>query len=93
MPPSRIPDAGYMFDWEGENHIHLAAETPPSLEGAVISSIEAWNIDNKIDDGLADSGLVITYNGKDKTGCLTGTSYNLENEEVKCQMQFVIENN
>lgn len=46
--------------------------------GAVVTTTQAYSIDQKIDDGLADKGLIYTAKGRDYDGqnniCTLGTN-------------------
>lgn len=91
IPASRIHKAGYKIDWNGGLMITFAAERDDLLDGAVLSSFEAWEIDMKLDDGISGKGLVMADNGYDKEGCIEDNGYVHNTNEINCQMHFWID--
>ncbi len=103
-PQSKIKGGGYMITHESTaiygktgNVIEFGSELGNYLWGGVLSSIEAEGIDNKIDDGDADAGLVFSLQGYNGTswqgGCVTGTNsvpsnYSYTNDDPDCRMFF-----
>ncbi len=72
---------------------------PDNIWNSAISPPDAHSIDNKIDDGLADSGNIMTRKGKglaDNT-CVTGAynnkpaNYRLDNTDILCHVNFFID--
>lgn len=54
------------------------------------SSIQSYTMDRKIDDGIANTGKMVTYNGQTGIACLdssTSTLYDLHDQEA-CQPTF-----
>ena len=86
MPAGRIGKSGYMlwaeantnseFAWTDlvfiRNMIIFGSATGGWTNGGVVSSVEAWNIDTKLDDGLPGQGKVWT--GATTSGCVTTTA-------------------
>lgn len=85
IPASRIRNAGYMFEsieigaghvewYEGVyNPIFFFGSVRPALGPAdpVLTAVEAWNIDTKLDDGRPASGRVLTSHNI--ANCVTPT--------------------
>ena len=55
---------------------------------SIVSPQDAYNIDKKYDDGLANSGDIITQDGSGDTGCITSNAYVLTTSTVSCRMWF-----
>lgn len=102
LPESKITSAGYwlrffaaVYTTTNENMINFGVKRGNFLDGSALNSQEAWQIDSKIDDGLAATGIVMTQNGSGDTGCINTTptpdEYELTNEAVRCQMFFTLE--
>lgn len=80
--------------------LHLAVGQPGAGSSAyndfigVMSPIQASNIDIKIDDGVARSGLFRGYRAWSSTkgNCLTGNdgSYLITNSDVACDAEYVV---
>lgn len=77
-----------------DNTIIFATVRLGNLDGSIVSPQEAWAMDEKADDGIANSGLIMARDGG-ATGaplCLTGgDDYLMTNDEIKCQMNFWFE--
>jgi len=103
VPASKIDGGGYLFFYSNvssvnvrtDNHLRFGAENGGSLWGAVINSVDAHYIDEKRDDGLAETGSVRTMNGTGVTGCIVNPgvddSYILTNTSNTCRMFFFLE--
>jgi prepilin-type N-terminal cleavage/methylation domain-containing protein len=53
---------------------------------AILSPQDAYNIDLKMDDGVAQKGLLIAANGTDLGSCLSGGNYVLTNTGLRCRV-------
>ncbi len=98
-PPSKIPEGGYLpvnatVYTETDNFIAFGSERNDAVEGEVVNALEAWQIDNKMDDGKAAEGGVLTLDGSGETGCIDTLPnpdiYDQDNEDIKCRMFFKI---
>lgn len=64
---------------------------------AILTPQEAYSVDVKLDDGLADSGRVLGFNPEGVPGCVTNYhsaasgSYILTNDEVLCKLFFRVD--
>ena len=101
VPAARMKNAGFRIDWTGRvynnsgNHVTLATESNPLLSGSAITPHEAWIIDDKIDDGFADTGDIVATNGDGSAGCVIGNGmtegvYNNALELRSCQLHFFL---
>lgn len=80
-----FPDAPVVFQYgAGPNTNHGTCMDNPAL-----SPEEAWNLDTKMDDGLADSGSMHVLNGAGSTTCLvdqgTDNSFSLQTTGKQCR--------
>ena len=101
LPESKIDTAGYwlrffgaVFTTTNRHFFVFGTKSADFLDGAIVSAPEAWSIDQKIDDGEAATGDVMTQDGSGVTGCLdltpTPNEYNLTTELIRCQMFFLV---
>lgn len=107
LPRSRINNGSYRLARTGGygrtgNAFNFSNPTSNSnYWGYVVSVEDAWNIDNKMDDGKADGGNVFTFNGSDGTThvttCVTSVdawtapaTYNLATKGIVCAMAFYL---
>lgn len=101
LPTSKI--AGATFDLQYHNlavgktgnAVILATINAATIDFAALSPVDAQTLDEKSDDGLANSGDVITYKGTNVANgtCLTGadgTGYKLDVNDSRCRMFFFI---
>jgi len=107
LPESKITGAGFyptygpVYAGESKHIIVLGSPlTGGGIWGAsMLNTPDVFSIDQKVDDGVADSGKVTTNNGytafaTQDTGCVTGaagatvSSYILTNEDKNCLMAF-----
>jgi len=77
------------------NHLRFVTRNAGDYAGPVISPVDAYSIDVKTDDGKADSGKARARNGDNGAGsayagCLTGTSYNLNEKRNLCSVYFFV---
>ena len=118
VPEGRISGAGYSVWHNGSsagtgrllynkanqdrNVINFGTPGAGLTWGGALNSIEAQTIDQKVDDGIADSGMVSAANAYvDGTGWITGcltaastassASYVLTNTDLLCRMVFFLE--
>jgi len=112
IPASKLKGGGYWLAGVWPYHIETASSTKTYMRlalgdwtkgsgGGILTSPQAKSIDSKMDDGIADAGIVhgVAYENGDgepeKAPCLKGAvgvySYDLTNLEKKCQMFFVID--
>jgi prepilin-type N-terminal cleavage/methylation domain-containing protein len=75
----------------GNSFIFGAARTAAPNQNGVISASEAQIIDQKIDDGLAGTGLMRGVMGLDKgAGCLTAGAYILSETVANCVLYYAM---
>jgi prepilin-type N-terminal cleavage/methylation domain-containing protein len=82
-----------IFGRDGNNFIFAApgGATDREIVTSTLSPEEAWNIDSKIDDGVAHTGAVYSFN--DSGNCsadydTSGANYNLSNQTATCVLVF-----
>jgi len=92
VPASQIQKSGYKIDWDDGLIITFATERPPYLDGAAISSFEAWELDMKTDDGIAEKGNVKSSDAYGSSSCISGGEYSMDNDKVSCQIHFRVFN-
>lgn len=69
----------------------------PLAHHAILTPQEAASIDEKMDDGEADQGRILTFNPSGVPGCITNYypagsgDYILSNDGVLCKMFFVLD--
>ena len=105
LPASKLAQAGYEFCvtaiYTSTGHIfklgRKIASTPDGLNGGALTPSEAWNIDQKMDDGLSDSGKILAIDATDASGCVTNGitytptthgSYMLTSDTLSCRFYF-----
>lgn len=100
VPGSRISGAGFFAEYvtlaspsKAGNSIRIG--TGSLMDNSILTPVNAQTIDEKIDDGLANSGDAITYKGSDASNatCLTGadgTGYKLDTNSPRCKMYFFL---
>lgn len=104
MPSSKILAGGYMlgsvsvYGRTEDNYIQFSSEDNSVMDGGVIDAKTASSIDEKIDDGEADSGEVYSAHGTNsgswESGCVTSVNFNAPstyqlNSRLKtCRMFF-----
>ncbi len=99
VPASKYADsAGYLMtnDLEKATVINLAKEMPGMENNAsVMPSKEVYNIDLKIDDGIADTGIVRGWGGRNSGGspwdteCTSGSTYlHLDGDVIHCNLGY-----
>lgn len=99
IPASEARNGGYRVDWTNTpinghlgNHITLAAERDPNLDGSILTPDEAKVVDSKLDDGEPTTGHVMSEDGNGDTGCVISGQYDLTNNSTnKCQMHFFLD--
>jgi len=103
-PGSTIKGGGYMFQtfsfsgWNirFENGLQFGSRQNVSLSAcldyAVVSPVDAFGVDKKLDEGTANNGKIVSLNGTESgnTGCLinqgTDNNYDLADDNVACRM-------
>ncbi len=86
---SRVKGGGYKIDWNDSNLITFASERPPFLDGSILTAVNAWSVDSKIDDSFAASGYVISAKGEEAgSGCVDDNGYFVDGSGTRCQMHF-----
>lgn len=105
VPLSAFDNAGYLFltttviafpsyTTNGDLLFFGSDNATGTLRGAAIDSVNAQLIDEKLDDGLANIGKVISFNGDAVSGCVFAApapnEYNLATNENKCVMLFFL---
>lgn len=78
------------------NMIRFAANKPSNgyHEQPLLRAEEAWNMDTKMDDGLADGGKLMTYTSwVGGTRCVSGSNavpgaYNLSSTDIDCLVHY-----
>ncbi len=111
MPPSGVMGGGFqlrgvtIYGRSQGNSIQFSSEENNDMDGGILAAGQAFSIDEKIDDGLADSGQVFTtkgYSGSSffSSGCVTSpdftnaisaSTYIKDDEDIKCRMFFWFE--
>jgi prepilin-type N-terminal cleavage/methylation domain-containing protein len=117
VPRSRIRDAGFSFDYSPwptggawdfprtSNHRFWFGTQPPNNQsnGAALRPIEAWNIDIKLDNGVAGKGRIMPWRSDVNPGCSTSditlnpsedaaqAVYQVTNNEITCALMFYID--
>lgn len=92
VPSSKVDFGGFKIGRvNGRNSITFAAEHYPLLTGSILTPLEAWIIDNKIDDGEAGEGNVNTSRGEDEGGCVGVNGYNFNNGNMACRVHFLFD--
>ena len=84
--------ATHVLNWDRAAHVFLYGGQRDGTSGApILKSEEVWNIDQKIDDGKAGSGLVRNYDNWTTTpDCTVSGNYNLTNTGQICSLIFVV---
>jgi len=72
------------------NAISFASDTGTLVDGDILRPEEAWNIDKKIDDGRADTGMVMGESSGATNDCAAGT-YSLGDTNVVCVLYFYLD--
>lgn len=110
IPASRIDQTGYRFVQptytvygRRGNAFILGLAGYSFISGAIFKSLEAWQIDTKMDDGIAYSGFVSSINGYSQVGgrgfrqgteCVTdpinskNSYYTFDDEKEICTIHF-----
>ncbi len=96
IPESKIAGNGFRFGYDSSgNYVYLSTDNGTSVDKAVFSTEDAVLIDNKLDDGIADTGGVISVDGSDTPGgCIDGTidiGYDLKVEGKQCLTIYYID--
>lgn len=60
------------------------------LGGAIVNPQEARAIDEKMDDGRADEGNLMTTDGLGLSGCVNSGAYNLESTYISCRIHSLV---
>lgn len=107
VPASRISPGGFALGWYTANANTSADMADPNrfvfgsggggtMGGAIIRAEEAWNIDTKLDDGLARQGKLWSRTGSASSPvipasgtCITGTAYTFDNSGIACAFTYV----
>jgi len=75
-------------------YLQVASLLPTSsvYAGKALTPDEAWNIDQKLDDGKAMTGYLFSRTGNPpgSTNCLSGAEYNLAARTVECMLNYWI---
>ena len=103
IPPSKMKGGGWGFihwfstsysEMENKNFLMIGGEWPADrARKAIFTPREARSVDEKLDDGVADSGRVYGLVGmSNSVPCITGTypnaDYDLDDDEPACHMHF-----
>lgn len=77
----------------GSNFIRLGSEDGALVRNSILSVTDAVSIDNKIDDGEADSGKLYAEDGADASSpsCLNNGEYLLSSTGQKCRLNMALE--
>lgn len=95
VPASKITGGGYFIAYTTAPLFgkvgHIIAFSDGGAGREIISASDAHSIDDKMDDGLANTGDVLGGEGSPSSiVCLTGgTSYAVRNEGAACVMNFL----
>ena len=105
-PKGSVSSTGFYFHYAGVyaanaawyngsygNVIHFGTDTVSAPDAAALTPTEAYGVDNKIDDGIPGTGIIITYHNR--TACNTGTAttgptstYLTTSSDVACHLIF-----
>jgi hypothetical protein len=94
IPPGPIETSGYSVNNDATYGLTYVFSGFPSgtanYTTSIISPVDAYYIDNKIDDGNPDTGIVRAFDGSDVAAgsCKTANSYTISNSTAKCYMKF-----
>ncbi len=86
---------GAFVDDQGVAYVHLITPNNPWAEGAILTTLDAQQMDVKLDDGKAGSGIYRGINGGDALGapqaCLSGGEYDLAQTTKNCRIDYKIQ--
>jgi prepilin-type N-terminal cleavage/methylation domain-containing protein len=88
-----IPFTNYGY----RNFLEIGSWRTTFSDSGVLTPIQAFTIDKKIDDGVANAGKVLGLNGVLQAGCsydytsLAGANYTLSTTTPVCRVQKVVE--
>lgn len=94
IPATKVSYGGYCYMYgqlgsEPERNmllVGLQRSTGPN-NGAIFKPEEAFAVDDKIDDGLPESGAIVSIKGDNVADeCVVGGVYAVDNNKVLCQM-------
>lgn len=101
IPSASIKGAGYRMGHNTgnpiygrtANHVQIGGVNGAELDLSILTSLESRAIDEKADDGAADTGAIRAVTGTSPSGtCVTvGNSYDLDNEGLACITYFFME--
>jgi prepilin-type N-terminal cleavage/methylation domain-containing protein len=89
--------AGSSIVGEATAFLHLVTINNPWASGGVFTPEEAWNLDQKFDDGVATKGIFYGTNGGNTTNggldlpCLATGTYNLTETSKACRALYKID--
>lgn len=81
-----VPKSGNLYIFGTRNTCESAGGQENG--NPVMSPVDAYNIDTKIDDGMAFSGRII---GRNHSNCRNGDDYRLDRSSTDCMLFFMIE--
>ena len=97
-PLSSISQSYYEVGYEelggaNDNYIRLGSLHSDDLKGAALVSKNARSIDKKVDDGVPNTGRLISQDGADVSSgdCFSGNSYNLINKQTACTIYNLLD--
>lgn len=100
LPISGLPNGVYRLSYQTNVYgydgllLSLNAANPGDLaNGPILSPAETYALDAKVDDGAADSGIVMGFNEEGVPGCVTndytaGSGDYLTGDDIKCKVFF-----
>jgi hypothetical protein len=98
LPASKFSGGGFMFRQHntygisGQGFQFGGYASNDTRATGLINASEAKGIDDKLDDGLAASGYVITNDAVGETDCIDGSNlYNLSHAGNACRVWFWVE--
>lgn len=81
-----------IIDIEGSPYLFMGVRDEKfELINNTFTPLEAFIIDNKIDDGLPNSGKIKVFNGSGKNNCYYDNYYNIKNNKKVCSLISLIE--
>ncbi|MEM7617537.1 MAG: hypothetical protein AAF195_04065 [Pseudomonadota bacterium] len=98
IPPAPIENSGFRVSYSQANGFFIdVANISKDANNNVINSgvmtpEELYNLDKKLDDGIANSGKILAINDG-ASNCITGGGeYNISNDDKTCIIRFALRN-
>ena len=95
IPQLRIQNTGIMLLYSStyQRHIYnIGAVYSNALHASFLTPADAWNLDTKLDDGIANSGRFRAESGYPTFGgCSSGANYTLTQSETRCKFSYLLD--